>query len=284
MLLPFLLTLAAAATPPVVPGTEMIELGPADSPAFCLLVHGFAGSRKDFDDLGERLAAQGCRVRLDRLPGHGTTPEDMEATTADMLVEHVRAEVRAAREGHEQVILVGFSMGGVLGTLVAAEEPVDRLVLIAPAYAVTPQWYYFGTAEDWNRRLAGWVRWVPKTQGTVQVNRKEARPELFAYRKIPTRAVNVLADLGARARSPEVLGAITAPTLVLHSPSDFAASQAASAAAFPQLGSAVKRYVTMDPRNNHHLLKDWDREQAKAEIVAFLAPALPGDGATAPAR
>jgi esterase/lipase len=76
-----------------------------------------------------------------------------------------------------------------------------------------------------------------------------------------------------------VLGAIEAPTLVLHSPSDFAASQAASVAAFPFLGSAEKRYVTMDPRNNHHLLKDWDREQAKAEILTFLAPSLP-NGAT----
>jgi carboxylesterase len=257
----------------------MIELGDPASPTFCLLVHGFAGSRKDFDDLGERLAAQGCRVRMDRLPGHGTTPEDMEATTADMLVDHVRAEVRQAREAHERVILVGFSMGGVISTLVASEESVDRLVLLSPVYAVTPQWFYFGSAEEWNRRLSGWVRWVPKTQGTVQLNRKEARPELFAYKKIPTKAVNVLADLGERARDPAVLGAIEAPTLVLHSPSDFAASQAASVAAFPFLGSAEKRYVTMDPRNNHHLLKDWDREQAKAEILTFLAPSLP-NGAT----
>ncbi|MFH1463380.1 MAG: alpha/beta fold hydrolase [Pseudomonadota bacterium] len=280
MLLPLLLTAAlAAAAPPVVPGTEMVELGSADSSTFCLLVHGFAGSRKDFDDLGERLAALGCRVRMDRLPGHGTTPEDMEATTATELTDHVRAEVREARERYRRVILVGFSMGGVLSTIVASTEPVDRLVLIAPAYAVTPQWYYFGTAEVWNRRLAKLVRWVPKTQGTVQVNRKEARPELFAYKKIPTKAVNVLAELGELARSPAVLGDVTAPTLILHSPSDFAASQAASAAAFPLLGSEEKRYVTMDPRNNHHLLKDWDREQAKAEILTFLAPALPPEGA-----
>lgn len=259
----------------VVPGTERVELGDPDSPCFCLLVHGFAGSRKDFANLGELLARAGCRVRLDRLPGHGTSPEDMERTTPDDLVRHVEEQMKRARQEYEKVILVGFSMGGAISTIVAAREPPDRLVLIAPCYAVTPQWFYFSSPEAWNRRVSSFVRWIPKSQATIQVNRKAARPALYSYGRIPTSAVNTLSELGERARQPELLGSITMPVLMLHSPSDFAASQEASEQAFASLGSEDKRYVRVNERNNHHLLHDWDRDQVKSEIMAFLQADLP---------
>jgi carboxylesterase len=268
-----------ASPPAVVPGTEAIELGDPQANTHCLLVHGFAGSRKDFADLGERLADAGCHVRMERLPGHGTTPEDMEVTTADELVEHVLAAVRSAKAEHERVVLVGFSMGGAISTIVAAQEPVDRLVLLAPCYEIQHQWYYFQRPEWWAEKLQPAVRWVPKAQGTVQVNRKEARPHLFSYPRISTRSVITLAELGRRASQPETLGAIQVPVLMMHSPSDFAAAQIASEAAFPMLGSEDKRYVRVDARNNHHILWDHDHEAVKAEIMAFLRPGLaPDDG------
>ena len=260
---------------PVVPGTEAVELGDPTAPVHCLLIHGFAGSRKDFADLGDQLAEAGCHVRLERLPGHGTTPEDMEATTADQLVDHVLVALREAKAEHERVILVGFSMGGAISTIVAAQEPVHRLVLLAPCFEIRHQWYYFERPEWWAEKLQPVVRWVPKGQGTVQVNRKEARPNLFSYPRIATRSVLTLAELGRRASDPAVLGAIQAPVLVVHSPTDFAAAQTASEAAFPLLGSADKRYITADARNNHHLLWDYDREQVKAEVMDFVRPDLP---------
>ncbi len=259
----------------VIPGTEAIELGDPTSPVHCLLIHGFAGSRKDFGDLGELLAEAGCHVRLERLPGHGTTPEDMEATSADDLVAYVLDAVRLAKAEHERVVLVGFSMGGAISTIVASQEPVDRLVLVAPCFEIQHQWYYLERPEWWAEKLQPLVRWVPKTEATVQVNRVEAKPLLFSYLRIPTRSVLTLARLGERASDPAVLGAIDAPTLVLHSPGDFASSQAASEALFPLLGSSDNRYVRMDERNNHHLLSDYDRAVVKDEILAFLAPVLP---------
>jgi carboxylesterase len=265
-----------AAAPTVVPGTEAIELGDPEASTRCLLVHGFAGSRKDFADLGERLAEAGCYVRLERLPGHGTTPEEMEATTADELIEHVLSAVRQAKTEHERVVLVGFSMGGAISTIVAAQEPVDQLVLLAPCYEIQHQWYYFQRPEWWAEMLQPALRWVPKAEGTVQVNRKEARPYLFSYPRISTRSVLTLAELGRRASEPEILAAIRMPVLVVHSPGDFAAAQAASEAAFPLLGSAEKRYLRVDARNNHHLLWDHDHELVKAEIMAFLLPGLSG--------
>jgi len=264
---------ASGEEPPVVPGTEALELGDPAASTHCLLVHGFAGSRKDFADLGQLLADAGLHVRLVRLPGHGTTPQDMGEHSAEELIEAVRQELRASKARFQTVYLVGFSMGGALSTIVAAEEGVDRLLLLAPCYAVTPHWYYMLRPETWNRLLSPMVRYVPKAERTVQVNRREAVPHLFSYRKIPTSAVTVLGELGRRASQAEVLGAIQAPVLVLHSPGDNAASPRASMLAFQLLGSDDKRYVAIPKRNNHHLLWDWDREQVKQQALEFLLSA-----------
>ncbi len=268
-------TMTTPERPAIVPGTEAIELGDPGAATHCLLVHGFAGSRKDFADLGERLAQAGCHVRLERLPGHGTTPEEMEGTPADAYVQHVLEAVRRAKAEHERVVLVGFSMGGAISTIVAAQEPVDQLVLLAPCYEIQHQWYYFERPEWWAEKLGSVVRWVPKTQSTVQVNRKEAKPELFSYDRISTQSVLTLAELGRRASDPALLAQLEPPLLVMHSPGDFAASQAASARLFPLMGSAQKRYVQVDARNNHHLLWDYDHELVKAEILDFTRPLLP---------
>jgi carboxylesterase len=272
LLLPLLARAESAVplTPRVVPGTEAIELGERDAETACLLVHGFAGSRKDFGELGERLAQAGCLVMLDRLPGHGTTPEDMEVLEGDELIEHVRAGLKRARLEHERVMLVGFSMGGALSILAASLEPPDRLVLVSPFFEVTRQWYYLASPEDWNRWLSPLLRWIPKGSATVQVNRRAARADLYSYPRIPTRAVGMLAELGARAAQPELLASLDMPLLFLHSPGDFAASEEAAARAFDAIGSSDKRFVHLDERNNHHLFHDWDREIVLNEIVGFF--------------
>lgn len=42
-----------------------------------LVVHGFTGCPQSMRPLGEALAKAGFTVEVPRLPGHGTTPEDM---------------------------------------------------------------------------------------------------------------------------------------------------------------------------------------------------------------
>lgn len=261
----------------VISGTEARQMGDPEATAACLLLHGFAGSPKDFGTLGERLAEAGFFVHLARLPGHGTTPADLEAQTVETLLAGARADREALERRFSRVALVGFSMGGALATLLAAEDPPDRLVLVAPYYEVTMHWYYLLPPPTWNRLLQPLIRTVPKRPGLVMVNRREAVDDLFSYRAIPTRSVAVLADLGERAQQPEVLARITSPTLHLHSPSDGAASYRASREAFEQLGARDRQHVRVDERSNHHLLSDWDRKEVQRRIVEHLEPLLAPD-------
>jgi carboxylesterase len=256
----------------VIRGTEAVNLGPPDAKAACLLIHGFVGSRKDFADLGDRLADAGFFVHMTRLPGHGTTPRDFADVTPDEILTAAQLALYPLLLRFDRVYLVGFSMGGAVSTILASEppSPLSGLVLVAPYYKVTYYWYYLLPPMTWNAVASPVMPYVIKGDRFVRVNRREAVPHIFSYRAVPTSGAKTLEALGKRARQPETLAAVSAPVLMLQAEGDEAASPAAGKAAFERLGSTEKSLRLFDDRSNHHLLWDYDAEAAKDEILNFL--------------
>lgn len=257
-------------------GTEPVTLQAGGDRA-CLLIHGWLGSRIDFNELGKRLLEKGVTVRMMLLPGHGTTPRDLEEQDGDDFLKSVRNEFQALRERYGDVTLVGFSLGGALATIVASEScPLpggagpDRLVLAAPYFDITYRFYYILPADLWNSLLSPFVDYVIKSSAFVRVNREEAKEKIFSYRVIPTRAVTVLNEVGARARHPDLLEHVTCPILVLHSINDMAACADAAEEAYELLGSRSKEFVSFE-RSDHHLFWDHDRDEVLTRIVDFVA-------------
>ena len=71
--------------------------GPGDGQRVgVLLVHGFTGSPASMVPWGEHLAAQGYAVVVPRLPGHGTTWQELNRTALGRLVRRGRARLREA--------------------------------------------------------------------------------------------------------------------------------------------------------------------------------------------
>jgi len=99
-----------------------------------LVIHGFTGNPISMRGVADAMVALGHHVEMPRLPGHGTTIEDMLPTTwADWTGEVVASHARLAdRVG--SVVVVGLSMGGAL-TLWSAFElsPVNGIVCINAA-------------------------------------------------------------------------------------------------------------------------------------------------------
>ncbi len=253
-------------------------------------IHGFAGSRRDFNDLGDLLHTQGYTVRLLRLPGHGTSPEAYAQVTASDLLDHVRQEHAALAATHRQVDLIGFSMGGSLATLLAAElsessvslpEPPTshstntdsrppHLVLIAPYYGVTHQWYYILHPTTWQRILSPLVPYVVKSSHFVKLEQRENVRHLRTYRVVPAPAIDAAESLGRAAASPTTLSKLTGPVLILHAAGDEAADPRASRRAFSHMTSASTRHYHTYTRSNHLLLWDHDQHLAKTHILEFL--------------
>jgi carboxylesterase len=109
------------ADPQLVPGAQPWS---ADGgPAGALVLHGFTGNPSSMRGVAEALAAAGFAVELPRLPGHGTTVEDMIGTTyRDWLAEAERAYQQLSGRC-EKVVVVGLSMGGALTVWLASGHP-----------------------------------------------------------------------------------------------------------------------------------------------------------------
>jgi carboxylesterase len=259
----------------VVRGTEALTILPtADiattSRTACLLVHGFLSSRQDYADLPERLAARGITVRAMRLPGHGTTPMDFAGQPEGALLGAVRQEYRNLTRDHDRVYVVGFSMGGALATLLASEEPVTKLVLLAPYYGVTYKWYYVLPAETWQSILGPMVPYIQRPMGMTKLNKRENADRYFMYQTLTTAGTGQLMRLGRAAGRHETLARVQCPVLLIHSRNDEAASPAVAAQAFDSLGSTDKRAVWLE-KSNHVICWDYDAEEVLTETVAFLA-------------
>lgn len=242
-------------------GAEPRDLGPVDADCAVLLVHGFLGCGNNFAKLPDRLAEQGCRVRVMLLPGHGTSPKDLARVSGAELTGAVLDEIDRLRPKHKRLILVGHSMGGTLCTLAASQREVDGLILAAPYFGVTGHWYYGLKPETWATVTGPVMPWLYKGRGLIQVNRREARGDIVSYRWVPSSSVKVLMGLARQANRPELLGNVSCPVLLIHSRNDEAASPAAAESAFARMAAKEKKAVWLE-KSNHILFWDFDAETA----------------------
>jgi carboxylesterase len=126
-------------TAPVIPGAEPFT---ADGgPHGFLALHGFTGSPFPMRPLALRFAEAGWAVECPLLPGHGTAIDDMVPTRwSDWSGAAEDAYERLARRVDGRIVIGGLSMGGTLGTSLAALHPeVAGIVLVNPLAAPAGQ-------------------------------------------------------------------------------------------------------------------------------------------------
>jgi len=109
---------------------------PAGRPAL-VFSHGFGQTRGAWTGAATALASEGCRCVTFDSRGHGES--DRVAGGAYQLEQFADDLVRVAKAQPQPPILVGASMGGLMGMLVAGEmkpSPFCALVLVD----ITPRW------------------------------------------------------------------------------------------------------------------------------------------------
>jgi carboxylesterase len=158
-----------------------------------LLIHGFTASatetRPVADYILQRHPDWRCRGIL--LPGHGQTPEALEATSANDWLSAAEAAYADLAGTCRRVYLVGVSMGAVLSCHVAlkhaAGSKISGLVLMAPAFGLRS----IQTAGL--RLLKPFLRFVSK--GSAKANYYVDK-KLSSYAVVPLRRVDDVLELG----------------------------------------------------------------------------------------
>jgi carboxylesterase len=120
-----------------IPGAEPVVLD--GGPRGVLLLHGFGDTPQSVRGLGMALHGKGWTVRAPTLSGHGVTLDLFTRATAAQWLADARASLHELRTRCASVAVVGQSMGGALGTILAAEEELQALVLLVPFMKLSPR-------------------------------------------------------------------------------------------------------------------------------------------------
>jgi len=224
-----------------------------------LVLHGFTGNPSSMRGIAEACAAAGHAVELPRLPGHGTSVEDMLTTRWDDWAAEVDAAYRRLADRCEHVVVAGLSMGGTLTAWVAAEHPeVAGIVLINAAAETSPE------LRDGLQAMAD-----AGESFMDAVGNDVADPEVTesAYDKVPI--LPLVSMLEALAAIQDRLPGITCPALIMTSPQDHVVAPSASDHLAATLGGPVER-VPLE-RSYHVATIDHDRDLIVERILEFVA-------------
>lgn len=109
-----------------------------------LLIHGLYDSPSSLHSLGQFFMQEHYLVRGLLLPGHGTRPEDLLQIQLEDWLNACQLALSQLPDSIEQLVLCGFSTGGLLHHYLSLKQEIPILkaiVSIAPALALrAPSW------------------------------------------------------------------------------------------------------------------------------------------------
>ncbi len=230
-----------------------------------LVLHGFTAEPRTVDFLIPFLKSAGFETALPVLRGHASRPEDMVGVRwQDWLADASTAFEDLARN-HEQVSVVGHSMGAVVAAHFAAQNQtkIHKLVLVSPAIE------FSNPAVKVLPLLGKFVKFWKA--GPASIKDPSLRAEFIAkginYQRFPVAAFTELFNLGALVKTE--LAAIQCPTLVLHGRLDSVIPTRAAEFVLSNLGSKNKRILWLE-QSDHEIFWDAERENLCQYIVEFL--------------
>jgi carboxylesterase len=242
----------------IMPGAEPFFF--AGNEIGVLLCHGFTGTTQSMRPLGEHLHAAGYTVIGPRLKGHGTTPQDMAASSAGDWIASVDEALAELRKTCSQLYMVGLSMGGTLTLYTAAKhgDVIRGAVSInAPMQIASPD--LAGLALDPQ---------MPEMIPGVGSDIKDPESKELAYAQLPVAALKQIYALTAVTQ--DLLPRVTCPTLVMQSRDDHVVNPENARHIVRQLGSSRVELLWLE--NSFHVATlDHDKTLIARKAAAFIA-------------
>lgn len=224
-----------------------------------LVLHGFTGSPKSVTPWAMQLGDNGWSIRVPRLPGHGTTWQEMNLTTWEDWYGEALRSFRELREVCDHVFVMGLSMGGSL-TLRLAEEHGDDIagiVLVNPAVHT----------ERLDRfALPIMKRLVGAFPGISNDIAKPGQDE-GAYDRIPLKAAHSLQQLWKIVKAD--IARIEVPVLLFRSVQDHVVEPSNAAYILAHVSSTDVHEVIL-PDSFHVATLDYDAEVIVRDSIAFV--------------
>lgn len=226
-----------------------------------LLLHGLTATTTEVRLLGEDLAANGYTVMGPLLPGHGTTPEDLNERKWEDWAWEAEKSLQYLLTICDSVFVAGESMGGALALYLATRFPeIAGVICYAPAIQLNMTAVQLVQL----RAFAPFKESMPK-------EKNGHNPYWQGYDVHPLKAVETLVALGGYVRHH--LDKIEQPVLVVQGRNDETVAADVGETILDGVASTVKQLVWME-QSAHVILLEEEREQIFALTRDFLSEAL----------
>jgi carboxylesterase len=224
-----------------------------------LVLHGFTGNPQSMRPLAEAIANAGYSVELPRLPGHGTSVEDMMTTGWADWSGAADAAYRELATRCDRVAVVGLSMGGGLTAFVAEEHPDVTALVFINALVKPP-------VQEMREGLKGLLDAGMETMESIGSDIKKEGSQEASYNATPLACAASLFD--GIEKVWERLDTISAPTLILSSREDHVVTSDNSEDLARIVKGSVEHIWLED--SYHVATLDNDASLVEAHTVRFL--------------
>jgi carboxylesterase len=214
-----------------------------------LLVHGFTGSPASMRPWAEYLNQRGYTVKVPLLPGHGTTPHDLNLVKWQEWPAKVESDLQELLRTCRKVFICGLSMGGgtTLNIATRYSKELAGIILVNPMIHV----------KFVPHQLAWAISRFQKMRDSVGDDIKRPGITEYGYDALPSVGVYQLLKMLHYTRKR--LHDVTAPMLLFHSVDDHTLPVTNTEIVMKGVGSRQKQRIELV--NSYHVATlDYDQE------------------------
>lgn len=234
-----------------------------------LILHGFSDTVNSVSILEPPLNDLGLPYRIPSLRGHGAdSPEALRGVGWKDWIADANQALHDLLDEADKAIVIGYSMGGLIGIDLAADHPdfLDSLVLVAAVVQIR--------APIAPGRFLNFIApFIAKLIKKWPLSPEYVEPELAknhdSYSWVPTDAIASLFKLSKVARKR--LNEITVPTLIIQSRNDKTAASECPDIISNSIATPIdKKQIIWFEKTGHEMFRDCERDGVVEAVMSFV--------------
>ncbi|MBN8210057.1 carboxylesterase [Bacillus sp. NTK071] len=223
-----------------------------------LMLHGFTGNSADVRMMGRYLQEQGYTCHAPQYEGHGVPPEELVHTgPTDWWKNVMDGYEKLKNMGHDEIAVVGLSLGGVFSLKLGYTVPVKGIVpMCAPM-----------DMKDEETMYKGVLSYAREYKKFERKSTEQIEEEMEAFKETPMNTLGELRDLIYDVR--ENIDMIYAPTFVAQARHDEMINTE-SATIIHDTIEADEKSLKWYENSTHVITLGKEKEQLHKDVHAFL--------------
>ena len=232
-----------------------------------ILVHGYMAAPEEIRPLADYLHRNGYNVYGVRLRGHGTAPEDLAIRNWEKWYDSASRAYIIMKNSVKTFSIAGFSMGGGIALLQAANKPGR----FASVISINAPLVLRGMASKFAPAVVAWNTLLKKInvdKWKLEFIKNNPENPDINYLRNPVSGSYELEKLMKRVDLQ--LKNIADPALIIQASDDPVVDPASGRKIFNKIGGGNKQFFMVNA-NHHGILRGKEATEVNARVLAFLS-------------